>query len=79
MSREGDRGGRADVLRMRFRGGVLTTEQVARVLGVSRQYVRRIPGLQVGYPAEQIIARLIHLGHSRAEAEAAVTAALRED
>ena len=68
-----------DGVRFRGSGVVLTTEQVARVLGVSRQYVRRIPGLQVGYPAEQIIARLIHLGHSRAEAEAAVTAALRED
>jgi transcriptional regulator with XRE-family HTH domain len=68
---------------MRFRGSgvVLTTEQVARVLGVSRQYVRRIPGMQAvsGYPAEQVIARLIHLGRPRAEAEAAVTAALRED
>ena len=66
---------------MRFRGGVLTTEQVARVLGVSRQYVRRIPGMQAvsGYPVEQVIARLIHLGRSRAEAEATVVATLRED
>jgi len=68
---------------MRFRGigVVLTTEQVARALEVSRQYVRRIPGMQAvsGYPVEQVIARLIHLGRSRAEAEATVTAALRED
>jgi len=68
---------------MRFRGCgvVLTTEQVARALEVSRQYVRRIPGMQAvsGYPVEQVIARLIHLGRSRAEAEATVTAALRED
>jgi hypothetical protein len=58
---------------------VLTTEQTARVLGVSREYVRRIPGLRAGYPAEQVIARLVHLGHSREDAEAAVDAALRED
>jgi hypothetical protein len=68
---------------MRFRGlgVVLTTEQAARALEVSREYVRRIPGMQAvsGYQAEQVIARLIHLGRSRAEAEAAVTAALRED
>jgi len=68
---------------MRFRGigVVLTTEQVARALEVSRQYVRRIPGMQAvsGYPVEQVIARLIHLGRSRAEAEATVVATLRED
>jgi len=54
---------------------VLTTEQAARALGVSPQYVRRIPGMRSGYPADQVIARLVHLGHTRAEAEAA---ALRE-
>jgi len=70
-----------DGVRFRGSGVVLTTEQVARVLGVSRQYVRRIPGMQAvsGYPAEQVIARLIHLGRSRAEAEATVVATLRED
>ncbi len=58
---------------------VLTTEQVARALEVSREYVRRIPSLQAGYPAEQVIDRLVHLGRSREDAEAAVNAALRED
>jgi len=53
---------------------VLTTEQVARALGVSREYVRRIPSLRAGYPDEQVIARLVHLGHSREDAEAAVAA-----
>ncbi len=58
---------------------VLTTAQVAQALGVSREYVRRIPSLRAGYPAEQVIARLVHLGHSREDAKAAVNAALRED
>ena len=58
---------------------VLTTEQVACALEVSREYVRRIPSLQAGYPAEQVIDRLVHLGRSREDAEAAVDAALRED
>jgi len=58
---------------------VLTTAQVARALGVSREYVRRIPSLRAGYPADQVITRLVHLGHSREDAEAAVDAALRED
>ncbi len=53
---------------------VLTTAQVALALEVSREYVRRIPGLRAGYPAEQVIARLVHLGHSRADAEAAIAA-----
>jgi hypothetical protein len=53
---------------------VLTTEQVACALEVSREYVRRIPNLQAGYPAEQVIARLVHLGRSRADAEAAIAA-----
>ena len=53
---------------------VLTTAQAARVLGVSREYVRRIPGLRAGYPAEQVIARLVHLGHSQEDAEATVAA-----
>ncbi len=53
---------------------VLTTAQVARALGVSREYVRRIPDLRAGYPAEQVIARLVHLGHSRKDAEAAIAA-----
>ena len=57
---------------------VLTTEQAALALGVAREYVRRIPGMQAvsGYPADQVIDRLVHLGRSRAEAEAAVNAAL---
>ena len=54
---------------------VLTTEQAACALGVSREYVRRIPGLRAGYPVEQVIARLVHLGRSREDAEAAVAAA----
>jgi len=55
-------------------GAVLTTAQVARVLEVSREYVRRIPSLRAGYPAEQVIARLVHRGRSREDAEAAVAA-----
>ena len=56
-------------------GAVLTTEQAARALGVSREYVRRIPDLRAGYPVEQVIARLVHLGHSREDAETTVAAA----
>ena len=55
-------------------GAVLTTEQAARALGVSREYVRRIPDLRAGYPVEQVIARLIHRGRSREDAEAAIAA-----
>jgi len=55
-------------------GPVLTTEQAARALEVGREYVRRIPGLRAGYPADQVTARLVHLGHSQEDAEATVAA-----